>query len=82
MLQSDYIASSYKYCLGLTCVPPGTDQGLDKQQSESESRSSTLCSSSETIACRAALRESAFTEAVEEGRAMTIEQAIAYALDQ
>ena len=31
--------------------------------------------------CRAALGEAAFTEAVEEGRAMTMEQAIAYALE-
>jgi hypothetical protein len=32
-------------------------------------------------ACRAALGESAFVEAVEQGRAMTMEQAIAYALE-
>jgi predicted ATPase/DNA-binding XRE family transcriptional regulator len=32
--------------------------------------------------CRAALGEAAFTEAVERGRAMTMEQAIAYALEE
>ena len=31
--------------------------------------------------CRAALSESTFAEAMEEGRAMTMEQAIAYALE-
>lgn len=32
-------------------------------------------------ACRAALDESAFAQTVEEGRVMTMEQAIAYALE-
>lgn len=32
--------------------------------------------------CHAALSESAFTTAVEEGRVMTMEQAIAYALEE
>jgi hypothetical protein len=32
--------------------------------------------------CRAALSESVFAEAVEQGRAMTMEQAIAYALEE
>jgi hypothetical protein len=31
--------------------------------------------------CRAALSESEFTEAIEQGRSMTMEQAIAYALE-
>jgi hypothetical protein len=33
-------------------------------------------------ACRAALGEAAFTDAVERGRAMTMEEAIAYALEE
>ena len=32
--------------------------------------------------CRAALHEAAFADAVEQGRAMTMEQAIEYALEQ
>jgi len=35
----------------------------------------------ELAPCRAALSASAFVEAVEEGRAMTLEQAVAYALE-
>jgi hypothetical protein len=36
---------------------------------------------SNLAACHTALRESAFVEAVEQGRAMSVEQAIKYALE-
>ena len=41
----------------------------------------TLLFENDLAPCRAALGESAYAEAVEQGRAMTMEQAIAYALD-